>query len=322
MRTIRIAIAAALLCGGALGAGAAGQTGTAAGELPLVEFVNDFAYDGVAETRLAELWGELTGTNFVPINIPRSDYDAKMATFMASGDMPEIARVLDQALTNAVDQFKGALFVDTLAEIEAGNMPGLGALVDEIPGILQYSDDGRVYTQPFVNMGLRAPNSNILLRTDLLATAGYDVETLDDVARTPGGLFELFRASHLAMNGGSEPILTNRRGIGPRGWIVSPIALQFGTYNRIYFNEDNRYEYGPTMDRFLVAIDFIGHCTPRASCSRPGRPCARRIRSASGWRRSAPAPSSAACTEAGSAGTTTGSAPRTRTPATSTRCRR
>ena len=76
-------------------------------------------------------------------------------------------------------------------------------------------------------MGLRAANSNILLRTDLLAKAGYDVDTLDDVARTPGGLFELFRASHLAMNGGSEPILTNRRGIGPRGWIVSPIALQF-----------------------------------------------------------------------------------------------
>ena len=143
-RTLRIAVAGTLLCGAALGAGAAGQTGTTAGELPVVEFVNDFAYDGVADTRLAELWGELTGTTFVPINIPRSDYDAKMATFLASGDMPEIARVLDQALTNAVDQFKGALFVDTLAEIEAGTMPGLGALVDEIPGILQYSDDGRV----------------------------------------------------------------------------------------------------------------------------------------------------------------------------------
>ena len=83
--TLRIAVAAALLCGGALGAGAAGQTGTTAGELPLVEFVNDFAYDGVGETRLAELWGELTGTNFVPINIPRSDYDAKMATFHGLG---------------------------------------------------------------------------------------------------------------------------------------------------------------------------------------------------------------------------------------------
>ena len=255
--TLRIAVAVTLLCGGALGAWASGETDAAAAELPLVEFVNDFAYDGVAQTRLAEIWGELTGTNFVPINIPRSDYDAKMATFLASGDVPEIASVLDETLTNAVDQFKGALFVDTLAEIDAGAMPGLGALVDEIAGILQYAGDGRVYTQPFVNMGLRAANSNILLRTDLLANAGYDVETLDDVARTPGGLFELFRASHLAMNGGSEPILTNRRGIGPRGWIVSPIALQFGTYNRIYFNEDNRYEYGPTMDRFLVTIDFI-----------------------------------------------------------------
>jgi hypothetical protein len=291
-RTIRIAIAAALLCGGALGAGAAGQTGTAAGELPLVEFVNDFAYDGVAETRLAELWGELTGTDFVPINIPRSDYDAKMATFLASGDMPEIASVLDQTLTNAVDQFKGALFVDTLAEIEAGAMPGLGALVDEIPGILKYSDDGRVYTQPFVNMGLRAPNSNILLRTDLLAQAGYDADTLDDVASArAAGSSRRSRCS-------SAPTTAST---STRATATSTARPWTGSWSR---------------------STSSGNCTPPASCSRTGPPCPKRIRSASGWRRSAPAPSSAACTEAGSAGTTTGSGPRTRTPATSTSCRR
>ena len=44
--TLRIAVSVALLCGGALGAWASGETDAAAEELPLVEFVNDFAYDG------------------------------------------------------------------------------------------------------------------------------------------------------------------------------------------------------------------------------------------------------------------------------------
>ena len=219
--------------------------------------------DITPESYSMQLLADRTGFNFAFRQIPREFLGERIATTLASGDLPDIMQLglpADSTGTpmDIAHEFgPQGLFVSLSEYIAAGDMPNLVAEMERQPDMekLMTSPDGNIYAVPQVRR-LRQLRPWLQLRADLLEQCGiiedrwngnWDaILTLEDLQGAMTCLQEQL---------GGKPVLSSRSGFtGHAGnW-----AKWMGTDLTVYYNPyTEQYEYGPLMDRFRTMVEFM-----------------------------------------------------------------
>ncbi len=123
-----------------------------------------------------DIFNEIERLTNVKLNIewsPSADYDTKVGTILASGDLPDmiggasIANLLSQGAIVPLDDYLETVGQDILAAVVPGDM-----------AFWRQSVDGRIYTLPMITDIPQAMST--MVRTDWLERVGMDVPTTWD----------------------------------------------------------------------------------------------------------------------------------------------
>ena len=135
--------------------------------------------DITPETYSMQLLADRTGFNYAFRQIPREFLGERIATTLASGDLPDIMQLglpADSTGTpmDIAHEFgPQGLFASLTPYIEAGDMPNLVAEMERQPDMekLMTSPDGNIYAVPQVRR-LRQLRPWLQLRADLIEQCG------------------------------------------------------------------------------------------------------------------------------------------------------
>jgi len=219
--------------------------------------------DITAETYSMQLLAERTGFDLTFRQIPREFLGERIATTLASGDLPDIMQLglpadsTGSPMDIAHEFGPQGLFVALNEYIDGGLMPNLAAEMARQPDMLQAmtSPDGNIYAVPQVRRA-RQLRPWLQLRADLLEQGGIIEDRHNgnwDAILTVDDLKGAMLALQDQLDG--KPVLSSRSGFtGHTGnW-----AKWFGSDLTVYYNPyTEAYEYGPLMDRFRTTIEFM-----------------------------------------------------------------
>ena len=250
------------------GNGSAPQT-TQTGEKPEITVMDfyEFCPQATSETLAFKWWGEAVNATIVPVHVPRPDFDVKMSTLLASRDFPDIMKIVGDKNKNIHMEYgPEGWFVNVTEQMEKGNMPNLKWVEGHMPGqIFLYAHDGNSYMTPNLKQTLVVTPvfAGFSLRAELMKKAGWDIDPkeLDKKTQTWEGILDAIRAVYKGFNMDRDqpvPIIHNR---GVRGltndFIVPRACNNFDTWLRIWYNTEDRYEFGPLSDKFKYALQFL-----------------------------------------------------------------
>jgi putative aldouronate transport system substrate-binding protein len=219
--------------------------------------------DITPESYSMQLLADRTGFNFAFRQIPREFLGERIATTLASGDLPDIMQLglpadsTGTPMAIAHEFGPQGLFVSLSEYIAAGDMPNLVAEMERQPDMekLMTSPDGNIYAVPQVRR-LRQLRPWLQLRADLLEQCGiiedrwngnWDaILTLEDLQGAMTCLQEQL---------GGKPVLSSRSGFtGHAGnwakWMGTDLTVYYNPYTELY-------EYGPLMARFRSMVEFM-----------------------------------------------------------------
>jgi putative aldouronate transport system substrate-binding protein len=240
--------------------GSTDQQGAATGVVPEIEVLDfyEFVPNATSETFLfAELSQRLNAT-VVPVHVPRSDFDTKISLILASGDLPDIIRTLGTLGAELPNQYgPQGVFVNVTEATRNGSMPNLAKIVSEFPWALTTAPDGNAYQTPRLNMWNQTYNQ-IVLRGKALERAGYNLAQIESRTNTPDGLLEVILdlQTQLSEEAGHKVSMIGHRSSRGLGYIMEPIANNFGTSLRMYYTPDGTYEWGPSTQNYREMLEF------------------------------------------------------------------
>ena len=219
--------------------------------------------DITPESYSMQLLADRTGFNFAFRQIPREFLGERIATTLASGDLPDIMQLglpadsTGTPMAIAHEFGPQGLFVSLSEYIAAGDMPNLVAEMERQPDMekLMTSPDGNIYAVPQVRR-LRQLRPWLQLRADLLEQCGIIKDRWNgnwgrhpDAGGSPGG-----DDVPAGATGRQACPLQSQRLHGPCGQLGQ---MDGHRPDRYYNPYTELYEYGPLMARFRSMVEFM-----------------------------------------------------------------
>ncbi|MGL6175252.1 MAG: extracellular solute-binding protein, partial [Cellulosilyticaceae bacterium] len=189
-----------------------------------------------------------TNIKFKPIPVPLANYNEKLSTSLASGDIPDL---MGCRSASTVDKYgpEGA-FVQLTPYIEKGMMNDYMAVLDRYPNskYLVKSPDGNIYGVPRIYDADYLMDESWIARTDILEKNGMTKtpETFDELYDMMKQLKELYPDS--------TPY-TSRWGISHV--IAGQTDMRNTNYTYFLNKVTNEYEYGPASQAYKDSIQFL-----------------------------------------------------------------
>jgi putative aldouronate transport system substrate-binding protein len=262
-----------LLVGLSLIAGSAFASGKPAtattGATPEISYMANFEFvpEATSETMMFKLWGEKVGVKINPVFILIEDQAVRIQTMLAAGDLPDLIRNHTPELATAHSQYgPQGVFASTSDLVAAGKMPYLAEVLKRIaPEGLAIAPDGKSYMTPNLRTFADAPFAGITVRKDYLQAGGWqgDLNNITGTVNTLADWDKVAAATYKAISaqqGAPTPIIINRREVNAeRGWIGRTMALNTGTYIRMYYGDNNTYFFGPAHARYKPAVEWMAN---------------------------------------------------------------
>jgi putative aldouronate transport system substrate-binding protein len=265
-KKLGLLLAGLCLVAGSVFAGGSGDDG-AAGDVPEISYMANFEFtpDATSETRMFKEWGERVGVVINPVFILIEDQAIRFQTMLAAGDLPDLIRIHTPELGTAHSQYgPQGVFASTSDLVAEGKMPNLAEALRRLaPEGLAIASDGKSYMTPLIIARANAPFAGVTARKDYLAAGGWDGD-LNNITGTVNTLADwdaVAAATYRAVSeqqGEPTPIIVNRREVNAeRGWVGRTMALNTGTYIRMFYGDDGTYFFGPAHARYRPAVEWL-----------------------------------------------------------------
>ena len=257
-RTSRIFVAALTMLAVPFGAWAAGQEegGMTAGPVPVSVFVVQHPDDLFSnDDNWTQAVNEMLGIEIDWLPAPQDVRDERIATMMASGDLPDVVNIFEPSLANIYGAEGAFLKMDPLIE-EYG--PNMTELLDKSITAAYRDAQGDLYAAIGMHFQGGAPGcgQSLNYRTDVMAELGLEEPD------TPDGWMEAWRAFQ-AQNDGPGVALSGRSNYRT---LMQAFTSAFGLTTKTgslrelvtYDDPDDfvEFEFLPTTDEYRALLTF------------------------------------------------------------------
>ncbi len=189
---------------------------------------------------------EYTNVTLKTIVAPIANYDEKLGTILASGQLPDLMALRSAHIHTKQYGPQGA-FVNLKPYLDSGAMPNLKAYLDKIPNAYAMitAADGGIYEAPRI-YDYTWVTESFIIRYDILAEVGMDVPKTTDE-------FYAFLKAVKEKYPDSTP-MTNK---WKQDHVLQAFSRAFNTdYDMYVSKEDGKWHYGPMEPQYRQMLEF------------------------------------------------------------------
>lgn len=206
--------------------------------------------DLTKDTYIFKEMANVLGMTIIPENY--EEYETKFNLRFASDDLPDIVIIPND--TSYYNNGASGKFIPLSDHFD--KLPNFTRFIQKYPdmeGAIKL-DDSKIYGLPIV-LDINRILWTQVIRKDVLDKQGISVDnikTQDDLYNALKGIKEEF---------GSKPVWFGRAGQDAFWFYMNSISMNFGTRNRVYFNEDKKqFAAGPLEENYKTMLQFMNKC--------------------------------------------------------------